>query len=202
MLKAYFLLPMFLIKSVFAFATFSSHTIAEVLEEGHKLKMEDGFVWEVQPKREVCGYVVSDDPAKVISWEPGDEVALYFDDVGEKCRRLVFYLTNLRTQTSAEVTYGEQGDDWVATYLFAIDAEGYQILQSLTYHLSLSDGSCFEVTGYLNTRSVENWVVGDRVAIYRGPENTWILLNVDQGTKLDWLACRYNYHYSAAYAEK
>lgn len=186
-----------------AIAERSHHYVVEVEEEGRWIKLDDGFIWNVYPRRELFGYIITDSPAQAQTWMPGDEVELDFNDVGENLRHIVFWLFNLRNSTEIEVTYGEQSKEWVSPYVTAIDSTGCLLTFSLKYHLALSDGTCWDVECLSNISSVKKWSIGDRIAVYHSevyhPKDQFLLLNPDYGNKGGWFGAGSYFNYSAAF---
>lgn len=194
---------LFVLTAVPALAQLPHHYVEEVLDDGNRVKLDDGFIWNVYPRREIFGYVMTDSPAEAQTWLHGDEVELDFNDVGENLRHIVFWLFNLRNSTEIEVTYGEQSEEWVSPHVIAVESTGCLLTFSLKYHLALSDGTFWDVECLSDISSVKKWSKGDRIAVYHSqvyhPKDQYLLLNPDYGNKGGWFGAGSYFNYSGAF---
>lgn len=187
------LISLLLCLGTFAVAAPPVHRIASIEEDGSKIRLDNGFTWEV------FTFPLSwSDPREIVKqWEPGDEITIGknkdpFTQYGHYY--VSFYIKNLRTSTKASVKYGTQSSEWNAHRIEKIDPKGV---------ITLSDGSRWNSW---STYVTNNWKIGERVIVYpyRRYINQYVLVNPDFGLEpmdSSWFRMKEsNYNLSAFHA--
>lgn len=185
-----------------AYAAPGDHFIVEVLDDGNKIKLEDGFTWDVIPYDSFFGYVIHDYQAEARTWMPGDEVDLYFYLNGGNVKNVIFELINKRTTKPIEVFYGQQ-ENCILPRIVSIETKGWRApCLPFEEKMTLSDGSKWLLKRYYSDHTAY-WQVGDPIAVYHSyADNYFVLVNPDLRNRMPPAFLRLSgYHISSTYAQ-
>ena len=163
------------------------HFILKIEEDGSAIMLENGFTWHTRSS----SLFGDNRKEKIKDWKVGDEIALCFLDIGERKRKIIFSLKNLCTDSSVQVRYLEQMNEWHSHEIDAIISKGYEAI--------LTDGSRWKV-GWYDSFVLWNWKKGERVMIYQDAcdADSYVLVNPDYGLQRNcrWFGCWSQYSFS------
>lgn len=200
MYKRYLFILLILLGLPCAYAAPGDHYIIEILENGAQIKLDDGFVWKVPTAETFFGHVTNDYQAEVRTWMPGDEVKLYFMDIGDRGPRIRYKLYNERAAKQISVFYGQQSEEFTSPHIVSIETKGWRA-PCFPYEekMILSDGSEWLVDRYY-AYATAYWQVGDHVAAYRSYSDAFVFLNHDCAERTDYWGLSL-YNWSCAYVQ-